>query len=146
MLTIVALALTIGLSETLAVFVAVIYALVLIPLAVAYGLLRWLGWQSLLAHAMTMFLVTFLAVAISWHFSVSEDSNLTVEFDDGVDRPLPLPVAGAILALLVGLIETVCMIVFWLVAMRGRNGAATQQREQVPGESADGTETNADRG
>ena len=142
LLTIVALTLTIGLSETLAVFVAVIYALVLIPLAIAYGLLRWLGWQSLLAHATTMFLITFLTVALSWHFSVSEDSNLTVELDDGVDRPLPLPVAGAILALLVGLIETLCMTVFWLIAIRGRSAFATQQGDQLSAETGHESQTN----
>ncbi len=133
LLAIVVLALTVGLSETLLVIAGIIYAIVLLPLAGAHGLASLLQRRSLLAYTAAMFLVSFLPVAIGWQFiPFGEDSNLAIEFDDGVERPVPLPLAGVLLALIFGLVETLCVTVFWLVAIRGGeqaregNGHATE--------------------
>ncbi|MEO1202108.1 MAG: hypothetical protein AAFX10_05350 [Pseudomonadota bacterium] len=117
---IIVLALTVGLSETLLVFTGIIYALVLLPLAAAHGFASLLERRSLLAYAAAMFLVSFLPVAIGWQFvPFGEDSNLAIEFDDGVERPVPLPLAGVLLALVLALVNTVCMVIFWFIAVRG---------------------------
>ena len=116
---IVALAFTVGLSETLAVFVLLAYVIVLTPLAVAYGILRVARWRGLAAHAGTMFVVSLVAGVAGWQsLSFSPDSSISIELADGVEQPVPLPVAGLIAATLIALLEAVCMTVFWMLAVR----------------------------
>jgi len=126
-LMIIALALTVGLSETLAVFVLVAYVIVLVPLAVAYGVLRLTRTRSLLAYAGTMFVITLLAGVAGWQFlSFSPESSISIEWGDGVEQPVPLPIVGVVAATLLALVETACMIVFWMLAIRP---AAAQRSE-----------------
>ena len=118
-LIIVALAFTVGLSETLAVFVLLGYVIVLVPLAVAYGVLRLTSRRGLLAYAGTMFVFTLLAGIAGWQLlDFSPESSISIEWADGVEQPVPLPVAGIVVATLVALVEAACMTVFWLAAIR----------------------------
>ena len=120
-ITVAVLALSVGLSETLAIFIILAYAAVLFPLAVVHGLLRFTGSHRWLPYAVTMFVVSFLITLGGWQFlEVGPDSSVSVEFDDGVEQPVPLPMVGVIAAFLVGVVQVICVTIFWRLAIRPR--------------------------
>lgn len=119
LLTIALLAVTIGLSQTAIVFVGLAYAVVLIPLAITHGIVRQTSSRRLRTYVGVMFLVAFLLAVIGWQLvPFGPDSSITVDFDDGVEHPVPLPLVGIITAFLLALIQIVCVTIFWRLAIR----------------------------
>ena len=121
MLTVVILVVTVDLSASFFGFLVLAYALVLVPLGLSHGLAYWLGSRRLLVYAGAMFAITFVAALSGWQLlEFSADSSLSIELGDGVEQPVPLPVAGVLVAALVGALEAACISLFWLFAVRGR--------------------------
>ena len=117
--TLVIVALTVGISETALGFIVIGYLVVLIPLAVSYGILRLTSWRGIGAYAGVMFAVTFLPMLGIYQFlEFTPDSRITVEFDDGVERNVNLAMLGVILSGVVGLLNSAGMAIFWFFAIR----------------------------
>ena len=66
-----------------------------------------------------MFTIVFVAIAGGWQLlEFGPDSSITIDFDDGVEWPVPLPLAGVIAGLLAALVEVLCVVIFWWLALR----------------------------
>lgn len=128
LLTVAILFVTVDLSASFFGFLVLAYALVLVPLGLSHGLAHWMGSRRLLVYTGTMFAITFVATLSGWQLlEFSEDSSLSIELSEGVEQPLPLPVAGVLVAALFGALEAACITLFWLFAIRGR------QPEEITG-------------
>lgn len=121
LLTVAILVVTVDLSASFFGFLLLAYALVLVPLGLAHGIAHWMRSRRLLVYVGMMFAITFVAALSGWQLlEFSADSSLSIELSDGVEQPVPLPVAGVLVAALVGTLEAACITLFWLFAIRGR--------------------------
>lgn len=112
-----------GISIVALVFALTACLVVWVPLSVSCVVLRLMSWSRLRAHLGVMFAVTFVPMLTVYKFfDFDPDASLSWHINNSGTQLIEFSVAGVIIAVMVGLINVLCMWIFWLIAVRPSEG------------------------
>ena len=116
-----------GISMVTLVFALIACVMVWVPLVVSRALLRLTSWSSLKANLGVMFVVTFIPMLSVYRFhEFDPDARFSYEVNNSRTELIEFSVAGIVIALIAGLINMLCMWIFWRISIRPSRGPSAK--------------------
>ena len=119
-------ALVSGISMISIAYVLIGCLIVWVPMFASLAVLRLTSWSSLRARLGLMFALTFIPMLSVYKFyEFDPDASFSYEINNGGTHLIEFSVAGVVIALIVGLINVLCMWIAWSVDVRPRTDPAS---------------------
>ena len=108
-----------GISTVTVAFALIACVVVWVPLFVSRALLRVTSWSSLKANLSVMFVVSFIPMLSVYRFhEFNPDARLAYEINNRGTQLIEFSVTGIVIAVMAGLINMLCMWIFWRFSVR----------------------------